>query len=78
MKTKRACLLLVLPVLLTACVSVDPVAERQAIGEALQAREPADLSPLAVPEAGATLDQDLAVRLALANHRGLAADLASC
>lgn len=76
MKTKRACLLLILPVVLTACVSVDPVAERQAIGEALQAREPADLSPLAVPEAGATLDQDLAVRLALANHRGLAADLA--
>lgn len=80
MKTKHVCLLLVLPVMLpvmlTACVSVDPAAERQAIAEALQAREPADLSPLAMPAADVTLDQDLAVRLALANHRGLAADLA--
>ena len=67
---------LLLPLLMTACASVDMAAERALIDTDIQARQAVSTAPPVLPAEGERLDRETAVAYALANNRGLAADLA--
>lgn len=68
---------LALPLLLAACASVDMVSERAEIDRQLEARDGLTASAPILPAADAPLDRETALAYALANHHGLAADLAA-
>ncbi|WP_203291739.1 TolC family protein [Maricaulis parjimensis] len=67
---------LALPLVLVACASVDPLAERASLDADISARHAMPASPAVLPAPGEVLDRETAVAYALANNRGLAADLA--